>query len=160
MGSKSFIRKSSFIYRSTLTHDIIQYKSALVVSKIASLISPQSGTILSYLPLLARSEIDLHQLERLLPASTFSYVEPKSNAPEPTGSFTHIIVPCVTADIQGYRLGYGQGWYDKFLLQHPDAITIGVCYEQCIVQKLPNEPHDVRLNYVISEERIIRPSVE
>ncbi len=160
MSHKPDIRKVSFAYRDTLTPDDVQQKSALVVSQLATVISMASSDILSYTPLLAQSELDPHLLERALPGSRFTYVEPRSNARMPEGQFTHIIVPCVAADKFGYRLGYGQGWYDRFLLQQPEAIAIGVCYENCIVDKLPSEPHDIALRYIVTETRIITPSVE
>lgn len=160
MAAKSDLRQLSFSYRATLSHEQVQQKSALAVSNIISVIGPGPSVILSYLPLLARAEINVHRLEKQLPASIVHYVEPRTNAHMPEGPFTHIIVPCVTADISGHRLGYGQGWYDKFLLMHPDTMTIGVCYEKCIVEKLPTESHDVRLDYVITETRIIKPQVE
>jgi 5-formyltetrahydrofolate cyclo-ligase len=160
MGSKSEIRNSSLLYRAALTHDQIQEKSTHVISRVASIVGVSPSEVLSYMPLLAQSEIDLHHLEKLLPASSFKYIEPKTNAHMPQELYTHIIIPCVAADTFGHRLGYGKGWYDRFLLQQPDAITIGVCYEKCIVNKLPHETHDVKLNYIVTENRIIAPSVE
>lgn len=66
-----------------------------------------------------------------------------------------IIVPCVAADYRGNRLGYGSGWYDKFLLKNPHAIKIGLVYEQFLFEEIPHEPHDQKLDIVVSEKQII-----
>ena len=160
MATKSDLRHVSLSYRASLTDEQIQEKSSIAVSNLVSVIGQAPSIILSYLPLLARSEINVHGLEKQLPRSTVHYVEPRTNAQMPEAPFTHIIVPCVMADLSGHRLGYGRGWYDRFLLMQSDATTIGVCYEENIVKSIPHESHDVRLDYVITESRIIEPQVE
>ena len=66
--------------------------------------------------------------------------------------FDVIIVPMLGFDKQGYRLGHGKGWYDRFLPTQPNAQTIGLCYEFGLVPEgLPHEDHDVPVDYVITE---------
>lgn len=65
-----------------------------------------------------------------------------------------IIVPGVAFDENCYRLGYGKGFYDK-LLKNVNKITIGLAYEEQMVQSLIIEPHDIRINKIITDKRII-----
>ncbi len=88
----------------------------------------------------------------------------KLGVPEPTNApvsvlfhqFDIIIVPAVGFDKNGYRLGYGQGYYDKFLTNQPHATTIGLAYANSEVKLgLPVEPHDVRLDCVVTEDGVL-----
>lgn len=71
-----------------------------------------------------------------------------------------LLVPVVAFDKRGYRLGYGKGFYDKtmdFLHQHdPHIRTLGVAFSIQGVDELYAEPHDLRLDAVVTEEGIIR----
>lgn len=61
-----------------------------------------------------------------------------------------IILPGVAFDKSGGRLGYGGGYYDKYLNSCPDNIDkVSLCYDFQIVDKVPEEVHDVKANYVI-----------
>ena len=62
------------------------------------------------------------------------------------------IVPGLAFTRDGRRLGYGGGWYDRFLSAAPkDAIKLGVAYSFQIVEALPVEPHDIPLTAVIDD---------
>jgi 5-formyltetrahydrofolate cyclo-ligase len=68
-----------------------------------------------------------------------------------------IIVPgaCFTRD--GYRIGYGGGYYDSFLAKHSaGALKVGFCYDRFIVDSIPVEEHDVPVDIIITENEIIR----
>ncbi len=67
-----------------------------------------------------------------------------------------VILPGIAFDRQGNRLGYGGGYYDRLLTaKHPAATLIGLAYELQIVEDIPNLPHDVQANKVITEKRVI-----
>ena len=69
-----------------------------------------------------------------------------------------IVVPGVAFDLTGHRLGYGKGFYDRFL-QHPDctALLVGLCHDfQLIADGLPVDIHDIPMEIVVSDTRIIR----
>jgi 5-formyltetrahydrofolate cyclo-ligase len=83
--------------------------------------------------------------------------------PCPTGVDHHadepdlIVVPGVAFDPNGHRIGYGKGYYDKFL-QHPGrkAHLIGLCHDfQLIDGAIPAEEHDIRMELIITDRRII-----
>ncbi len=69
--------------------------------------------------------------------------------------FEVIIVPLLGFDEAGYRLGYGGGFYDRFLATQPQALTIGLGFEQSLVTGFPREAHDIPLQMIITEQRLI-----
>ncbi len=65
--------------------------------------------------------------------------------------FDVIIVPMLGFDKNLHRIGYGGGYYDKFLATQPRAKKIGVCFEAGKVENLPAEAHDIPLGIIITE---------
>lgn len=84
--------------------------------------------------------------------------EPPQTAPviAPEG-MDLIIVPCLSADRTGHRLGYGGGFYDRYLPQ-TSCPAVLLCREQMMVPGIPVEAHDVQLDQVISEEGVYHSS--
>lgn len=70
--------------------------------------------------------------------------------------FNLIIVPMLAFDKHGTRLGYGGGFYDRFLASQPHAQIIGLCYEFGHLNHIPAEEHDVPLKLVATEERVYK----
>lgn len=69
------------------------------------------------------------------------------------------VIPGSVFDIHGGRLGYGGGYYDRFLVNDaPRAKRIGLAFELQLVDKVPLEPHDQPLDILITEERIVNIS--
>jgi 5-formyltetrahydrofolate cyclo-ligase len=69
-----------------------------------------------------------------------------------------IVVPGVAFDLSGHRIGYGKGFYDRFL-QHPGrkAHLVGLCHDfQLIDGAIPAEGHDIRMEIIVTDQRIIR----
>jgi len=69
-----------------------------------------------------------------------------------TGNIDIIIVPGLAFDAEHYRLGYGGGYYDAFLAEHPNAYTVGVCYSFQHIETVPKEVHDACLSTVLVKE--------
>ena len=70
-----------------------------------------------------------------------------------------IIVPAVAYDKNCYRLGYGGGFYDRFLENlRKDAVTIGIAFDLQIFDEVPKEAHDAQLDYIVTESRILTPN--
>lgn len=65
-----------------------------------------------------------------------------------------IIVPGFTFDKKGYRLGYGKGYYDRFL-NNRDMVKIGFCYKEFLTEKLPINTYDQKVDYIVLENEII-----
>ena len=68
-----------------------------------------------------------------------------------------VVVPGVSFDRRGHRLGYGRGYYDS-LLKKVKGCTIGLAYDMQIVERVPDEPHDVAVDMVVTQSEIIRCS--
>jgi 5-formyltetrahydrofolate cyclo-ligase len=69
-----------------------------------------------------------------------------------------IVVPGVAFDLSGRRIGYGKGYYDNALhrLERKGRL-VGFCYDFQLVEEIAGEPHDVRMDLIITERRVIRP---
>lgn len=65
------------------------------------------------------------------------------------------VVPAISFDTKGNRLGYGGGFYDRFL-NGKNIFKVGITYEVCLASELPNEDFDVAVDTVITEQKIIR----
>lgn len=65
------------------------------------------------------------------------------------GDYDFIIIPGLAFDKNNYRLGYGGGYYDTFLAQHPKAFKQGIFYPFQEVPEVPCETHDIQLNDVL-----------
>ena len=90
-------------------------------------------------------------LDELAPAA-FGLMEPGAEAPafaEDPGHSSLCLVPGVVFDVHGYRIGYGGGFYDKFLAAEPNHPTLALCYEFQMLPHLETEAHDIPVDYVI-----------
>lgn len=68
-----------------------------------------------------------------------------------------IVVPGVVFDRQGNRLGYGAGYYDRFLERcRTDATRVALAFDLQMVEQLPSEPHDQRMDYIVTEKTVHR----
>lgn len=68
-----------------------------------------------------------------------------------------IIIPGACFSLSGYRIGYGGGYYDRFLSKHAEnALKVGFCYEQFILNSIPAEEHDIPVDIIITENEIIK----
>lgn len=68
-----------------------------------------------------------------------------------------VIVPGAGFDIKGNRLGYGEGYYDKLLSRSKkNTGTIALAFEEQIAEKIPAEPHDIKVDIIITDKRLIK----
>lgn len=64
------------------------------------------------------------------------------------------VIPCMSCDKLGYRLGHGGGYYDRYL-EHTTFATAVVCREKLMLEKVPMDIYDRRLDWVVSENETI-----
>lgn len=67
---------------------------------------------------------------------------------------TVCIVPGLSFDLNGYRLGYGGGYYDRFLSKYDNLITIGLCYQDNISETLIINKFDKCVDYIVTENSL------
>lgn len=93
----------------------------------------------------------------MLEKGFFSVMEPKPDICSVLTDFGNslCIVPGLAFDEYGYRIGYGKGYYDRFLSKHTEIFKIGIEYSFCIVSKLVSDAYDVAADMVITEKYTI-----
>ena len=112
--------------------------------------------VLENYPILQLSE--LKNFDWLEP-KTFGILEPKELY---IREFNHenldlILIPGIVFDKKGYRIGYGHGYYDRFLkILKKGVKKIGLAFELQVVDEIPEEEHDVPVNIIITEKRVLR----
>jgi 5-formyltetrahydrofolate cyclo-ligase len=113
-------------------------------------------TVCTYDPVARLREVDIKPLvdtlEYKCPNIKIKFLERTSRQPLPRTRFDIIIVPMLAFDKHNHRLGWGSGFYDRFLAKQPQAMKIGVCYRNSLVKHgIPAEPHDIPLDMIITE---------
>ena len=82
--------------------------------------------------------------------SKLGIYEPTSEAVNPN-ILDLIIVPALAVDSEHYRLGYGGGYYDRFLGRHTGTKTLTPIFKEFIIDKLPKYNSDIKIDYIISD---------
>lgn len=68
-----------------------------------------------------------------------------------------VLVPGLAFDSDGYRTGYGGGYYDRFFANaNKNIVKIGLCFDLQIVSEVPRDIYDIPVDYIITEDRIIK----
>jgi len=108
------------------------------------------------LPKVQGGELDFRKITDLnsLEKGSFDIMEPKDNC-EKSDKIDVVIVPTVGISADGNRLGYGHGYYDRFLTK-TDAIFIALTYEKQIVKSIPSTENDVKINWIVTEDRFFK----
>ena len=70
------------------------------------------------------------------------------------------LIPCLSCSMKGESIGYGGGYYDRYLETHPGHKTIALAYEFQILHELPAEPYDKSVDMIVTEKRVIRCSIK
>lgn len=91
-------------------------------------------------------------------------LEPRENGERyipAAGCRTLMIVPGTVFDRKGHRIGYGGGYYDRYLgavAKKDRPFLAGLCFECQLADRIPAQPHDVGMDMVVTEKRVIRVS--
>jgi len=179
--AKHQLRAQSRQAREALGEDFQRQASAAICCHIESWpLFRRSETILTYMPM--RGEVDLRPLlERhprkrwLLPRiqpegrMTFHPYDPEHMIRHPYGMLEpapdlpivpveHIqlaLVPGLAFDRQGWRLGYGGGFFDRFLAGFAHGASLGVTYHALLFDHLPHHQHDIPVQYLVMEDGLL-----
>jgi 5-formyltetrahydrofolate cyclo-ligase len=181
LATKAELRATLLKKRKQLTFKERAHASQLICTTlINSPIVQTSKTIMSYISL--HQEVDLTQLhsflweigsEILIPTTNNSTIIPVKYSPEDeltTGEYgvsipkvirpanespTLILAPLIGADLSMYRIGYGKGYYDRYLNTNPTP-TIGVSFQEQVIYSFHHEPFDIPLDMLITENFVIK----
>ncbi len=184
MREKKEIRKIFLEKRDALTPFDIFRRSNVIIGHLLSLQEFENAkTILSYISF--GSEVNTHGLIRLLlekkevfvpfvekdrreiyiselrdwnelSSGAYGILEPKKECirEREINEIEIALVPGLAFDEEGYRIGYGGGYYDK-LLKKMDGEKIGVAYDFQISKKVPREGHDIKMDRIVTEKRVL-----
>ena len=75
--------------------------------------------------------------------------EPIADGPVADDETALVLMPGLAFDPQGHRIGYGGGFYDKFLAAEPNHPTLALCYDFQMLPALETEEHDIPVDYVL-----------
>jgi 5-formyltetrahydrofolate cyclo-ligase len=177
---KKLLRKSSREVRASLGEACRQEASLAICQYIGTWsIFQKSKVILVYLPM--RAEVNLVPLlekhpdkswlvPRILENGNMSFhpydpnrlirhqfgmFEPEPSLPLiPAGQVELVLTPGLAYDLHGWRLGYGGGFYDRFLSEQHACISLGVTYQALVQTDLPHQEYDVPVQFLVTEDGI------
>lgn len=176
LEQKKELRKTKLIERAQLNSSFKKEYDLWICQQLEQLIEANNyKTIHAYLPM--GKEIDITPLLEKLLTKNITIVTPKTlpkrklenriltslndiekgvfgtthpaNPKEYTNTLDLIIIPGLAFDDNNYRLGYGGGYYDNFLINHPLAYKLGIFYPSQKVDEVPVEPHDLLLDEIL-----------
>jgi 5-formyltetrahydrofolate cyclo-ligase len=166
--NKASIRKIMLEKRMTLSKDDIHTKSLQLVDLIRSDAKYQKAHVIAiYYPM--RGELDVLDLMKdtdkmfcfpkidrndmhfyavnqytIFEQSKFGVMEPTNGST--VESMDYMIVPAIAMSKDKYRIGYGKGYYDRYLATHTIGHTVGVIYDFCEIRSFDVDPHDQALD--------------
>jgi len=90
-----------------------------------------------------------------LEQGNFSVMEPKDKC-EIVKNLDIVIVPAIALSKEGFRLGYGFGYYDRYL-HGKHSTTIALSYAKQVIKSFSHDLHDVKMNFIVTEDRVMKP---
>lgn len=81
----------------------------------------------------------------------FGILEPAGESEMAEGIDGLVIVPGIAFDKERNRIGYGKGYYDRYLKRHPRLVKMGIAFDVQLLEKIPTEETDCRLDFIITE---------
>lgn len=141
-------RHASFM----MAEHILMYHSLPDELSTRSFIEKWSGRKHFYLPRVNGVNLEILPYDRsTLRLGAFHIEEPQGDETADINDIELIIVPGVAYDREGNRVGRGKGYYDR-LLATSKATTIGMAYDFQLVDEIDAEPHDIKVDFVITDK--------
>lgn len=144
-------------------HSYVSYKSEVDTSGIIKRLLKKGTTIsIPYLESVTSEQFQNVKFESFdkLVEGPFGIMQSAIHVEVDILSLKYVLVPLAAFDGFGNRLGYGKGYYDRFLAQLPSTTTkIGLAYSSQEVNEIPSQEHDIALDLVITEQGIHKPSM-
>ncbi len=112
-------------------------------------------------PRVCNEEMRFHEVAHAdgLEQGAFGILEPcRTGEGLPPDAADLIVVPGVAFDLSGHRVGFGKGYYDRFLATlHRPVTLVGLCHDFQLLERVPSEGHDIRMQYIVTEQRVVVP---
>lgn len=180
---KNELRQRCKAIRKELGDDTRREASRSICSRLAAWdVFQSSNVILTYMPI--RGEVDLRPLlvefpekrwllPRILPGEdgrmvfhtyepgslivhTFGMAEPAPHLPQvPPEEIQLVLAPGLAFDRCGWRLGYGGGFFDRFLMDF-SGISAGVVFQALLLDAIPHSEYDIPMGWLVTEEGLIK----
>ena len=165
---KNELRKKSLVIRKSLNTVVLS--EAVMKNLFDSQEYKQAKNILCYYPLDSEDSNKKIFLPRVcgdkleicpysegqIKTGSYNIKEPVTNAIDNTDIIDLVIIPAVAADKNGYRLGYGKGYYDRFLKTNcQNSIKVILCFSQLIYETVYPEQHDVKADIIVTDKNIL-----
>ena len=93
----------------------------------------------------------IDSFDNLAPQGAYNITEPIEDGPVADDATALVLMPGLAFDREGRRVGYGGGYYDRFLEKEPDHPLVALCYDFQLVDHLEVEAHDVPVDVVITD---------
>lgn len=166
LSSRDVEEKSHRIYLNLIGLDIFKFSDKIgLYSPIKNEVRTDSIFLKAkelgkevYFPKVSGSSLSFHRVGDLneLAPGKFGVLEPAGRAPivEPR-ELDLLVVPGAAFDARGGRLGYGKGYYDRFMVDVPRSKRIGISYKLQLQKSIPSESHDLDLGLLVHELGII-----
>ena len=177
-ADKKSLRNRLLEQRDNTSHDLLEISSKKIQKKLAKIFAfknaqkigiyyPIGSEIFTqdiiqellskskevFLPKVIEKNIEFRKIKDFsnLETGSFDIMEPKDDCIV-DNNLDVILVPTVGISQTGVRLGYGHGFYDRFLAEHK-TVTISLILEKQIIKNIPRLPHDVTMDWIVTEER-------
>lgn len=109
-----------------------------------------------YIPKIVGGEMKAVECDlKCLMPNKFGVMEPSTYNIADAKNIDICITPGVVFDCDKNRIGYGRGYYDRFFDKYPDIYKIGLAYDIQVVKEIETQPHDIKMDKIITEKRII-----
>ncbi len=115
------------------------------------------GKCVAYPRCREKGEMTFHKISSLdeLKEGAFGIMEPSEDAPLCDDGGAICFIPALAYDKDGFRLGWGGGYYDRYLAPFKGT-KIGVAFDVCVTERLPRGKHDIKTDYIITESQVKR----
>jgi len=116
----------------------------------------ESGKRLGVPRCIAKGEMEVFEIRSLeeLEPGQYGILEPKASCPRiDPGEIRFGVIPCVSCDRMGHRLGHGGGYYDRYL-EKAGFSTAVICRERILCDAIPKMEHDVDIDFVVTEDGV------
>lgn len=183
-GNKGSVRDVAKRFRKSLTDEEKREKSGIIMRNLTAMdVYKKSRRVMVYVS--KSDEVDTHELIRLalgegkevvvpkvekrtmsiipclirdfgdLCTGEFSVLEPKEVNKAEKNRIDFFIIPGIAFDCSGNRVGYGRGYWDRFLADVEKRHIVGLAFEDQIVHEVDKNSHDVPVSAIVTEKRVI-----